>query len=162
MRHGRDGGSGSFARSSGPLAHAVGNAIGLGSTSVTLWNWLKWPILLVIVAAMIAVLYYIAPNVKQPGLRWLTPGSAAALIAWLVASALFALYVAHFASYNKTYGSLGGVVALLVWLWVSNLALLFGLEFDAELERTRELQRGDRDAMQKIQLPPRDPPKPTT
>jgi membrane protein len=100
--------------------------------------------------------------VKQPGLRWLTPGSAAALIAWLVASALFALYVAHFASYNKTYGSLGGVVALLVWLWVSNLALLFGLEFDAELERTRELQRGDRDAMQKIQLPPRDPPKPTT
>lgn len=146
----------------GPLAHAVGNAIGLGSTSVTLWNWLKWPILLVIVAAMIAVLYYIAPNVKQPGLRWLTPGSATALIAWLVASALFALYVAHFASYNKTYGSLGGVVALLVWLWVSNLALLFGLEFDAELERTRELQRGDRDAMQKIQLPPRDPPKPTT
>jgi membrane protein len=144
----------------GPLAQAVGNVIGLGSSTVTLWNWLKWPILLIIVAGMIAVLYYLAPNVKQPSLKWVTPGSALALIAWIVASALFGLYVSQFGSYNRTYGSLGGVVVFLVWLWVSNLALLFGLEFDAELERSRELQRGDQDARQEIQLQPRETPKP--
>jgi membrane protein len=144
----------------GPLAQAVGNVLGLGSSTVTLWNWLKWPILLVIVAGMIAVLYYTAPNVKQPSLKWVTPGSAVALVTWIVASALFGLYVSQFGSYNRTYGSLGGVVVFLVWLWVSNLALLFGLEFDAELERSRELQRGDQDARQKIQLQPRETPKP--
>jgi membrane protein len=146
----------------GPLAQAVGNVIGLGSSTVTLWNWLKWPILLAIVAGIIALLYYFAPNVKQPSLRWVSPGSAVALFAWIVASALFALYVSQFASYNKTYGSLGGVIVLLVWLWICNLALLFGLEFDAELERTRELESGDQEARNKIQLPPRDAPKPTT
>ena len=109
---------------------------------------------------MIAVLYYVAPNVKQPGLRWVTPGSAIALVTWIVASALFGIYVAQFGSYNKTYGTLGGVIVFLVWLWVSNVALLFGLEFDAELERSRELAAGDRRAVDEIQLEPRDPPKP--
>jgi membrane protein len=146
----------------GPLAHAVGSAIGLGSSTVTLWNWLKWPILLVVVAGMIAGLYYIAPNVKQPSLCWVTPGGFVALVTWAVASALFALYATRFGSYNKTYGSLGGVIIFLIWLWVSNLALLFGLEFDAELERSRELKWGNQQARHQIQLPPRDTPKPTT
>jgi membrane protein len=139
----------------GTLAHAVGDAIGLGSSAVTIWNWLKWPVLLAIVAGMIAALYYIAPNVKQPGLRWITPGSAVALVTWIVASGLFGLYVSQFGSYNKTYGTLGGVIAFLVWLWVSNLALLFGLEFDAELERSRELAAGNERARDEIQLEPR-------
>ena len=109
---------------------------------------------------MIAALYYAAPNVKQPGLRWITPGSVIALVTWIVASGLFGLYVSQFGSYNQTYGALGGVIVFLVWLWVSNLALLFGLEFDAELERTRELAAGDESARHEINLPPRDPPKP--
>ena len=109
---------------------------------------------------MIAALYYIAPNVKQPGIRWVTPGSVIALVTWLVASAAFGVYVSQFGSYNKTYGTLGGVIVFLVWLWVSNLALLFGLEFDAELERSRELAAGDRRAHDEIQLAPRVAPKP--
>jgi membrane protein len=145
----------------GTLAHAVGDAIGLGSTGVTVWNWLKWPVLLAIVAGMIAALYYIAPNVKQPGIRWVSPGSVVALVTWIVASALFGLYVSRFGSYNKTYGTLGGVIVFLVWLWVSNLALLFGLEFDAEVERSRELAAGDERARNEIQLEPRDAPKNT-
>jgi membrane protein len=144
----------------GSLAHAVGDAVGLGPQAVTVWNWAKWPVLLVVVAGMIAALYYAAPNVKQPGLRWITPGSAVALLAWIAASALFGLYVSQFGSYNKTYGTLGGVIVFLVWLWVSNLALLFGLEFDAELERSRELAAGDETARYEIDLPPRDAPKP--
>jgi membrane protein len=143
----------------GTLAHAVGDAIGLGSSAVTIWNWLKWPVLLAIVAGMIAALYYIAPNVKQPGLRWITPGSAVALVTWIVASGLFGLYVSQFGSYNKTYGTLGGVIVFLVWLWVSNLALLFGLEFDAELERSRELAAGNERARDEIQLEPRAAPR---
>ncbi|MDX6629331.1 MAG: rane protein [Gaiellales bacterium] len=143
----------------GTLAHAVGDAVGLGSSAVTVWNWLKWPVLLAIVAGMIAALYYIAPNVKQPGLRWITPGSAVALVTWIVASGLFGLYVSQFGSYNKTYGTLGGVIVFLVWLWVSNLALLFGLEFDAELERSRELAAGDERARDEIQLEPRAAPR---
>ena len=144
----------------GSLAHAVGDAVGLGSQAVTIWNWAKWPVLLVVVAGMIATLYYAAPNVKQPGLRWITPGSAIALVTWIVASALFGVYVSQFGSYNKTYGTLGGVIVFLVWIWVSNLALLFGLEFDAELERSRELAAGDETARREINLPPRDAPKP--
>jgi membrane protein len=144
----------------GTLAAAVGDVIGVGSTTVSIWAWVKWPILLVIVAGMIAALYYIAPNVKQPGLRWVTPGGVLALLAWLVASAAFGLYVSQFGSYNKTYGTLGGVIVFLIWLWVSNLALLFGLEFDAELERSRELAAGDRRAHGEIQLDPRAAPKP--
>ena len=144
----------------GTLAHAVGDTIGLGSTAVTVWNWAKWPVLLVVLSLMIGALYYVAPNVKQPGLRWISPGSAIALVTWIAASGLFGLYVSQFGSYNKTYGALGGVIIFLVWLWVSNLALLFGLEFDAELERSRELAAGDERAVHEIQLEPRAEPKP--
>jgi membrane protein len=142
----------------GPLASAVGDVIGLGSTAVTLWNWLKWPVMVVVILSMIAALYYAAPNVRQPGFRWISPGSLVALLVWAVASVLFGLYVSQFGSYNKTYGTLGGVIIFLVWLWISNLALLFGIEFNAELERSRELAAGKREAADVIQLPPRDEP----
>jgi membrane protein len=142
----------------GPLASAVGDVVGLGSTAVTLWNWLKWPVMVVVVLSMIAALYYAAPNVRQPGFRWISPGSLVALLVWAVASVLFGLYVSQFGSYNKTYGTLGGVIIFLVWLWISNLALLFGIEFNAELERSRELAAGKREAADVIQLPPRDEP----
>jgi membrane protein len=127
---------------SGPVAKAVGTALGLGDTAVTVWGIVKWPVMLVIVMAMIAGLYYIAPNVRQPRLRWVSPGGVVAVLAWVLASAGFGLYVSHFGSYGKTYGALGGVITLLVWLWISNLALLFGAELDAELERERELKAG--------------------
>jgi membrane protein len=142
----------------GPLAHAIGNVIGLGDTAVTVWNWAKWPVLAVIVMLMFALLYWAAPNVRQPGFRWITPGSVIAVVIWIVASAVFGLYVALFGSYNKTYGSLGGVIAFLVWLWISNIALLFGAELNSEIERQRELERGE-PAEEQLQLAPRDPPK---
>jgi membrane protein len=144
---------------SGPVVAAVGKAIGLGSTAQTVWNIAKWPVLAVIVAVMIAVLYYAAPNVRLRGFRWVTPGAVLALVVWLAASALFALYVSHFGSYNKTYGSLAGIVVFLVWLWISNLALLVGMEFDAERERTLELKEGVPRAEKEIQLDARDDPK---
>ena len=142
----------------GPLARSIGDEIGLGDTAVTIWNIAKWPVIVVIVMGMFTVLYYVAPNVRQPRLRWVTPGGVIAVLIWLLASLGFGLYVANFGSYDKTYGSLGGVVVFLVWLWLSNLALLFGVEFDAELERQRELAAG-LPAEESIQLPERTPPK---
>jgi membrane protein len=142
----------------GPLASAVGGVVGLGDAAVTAWSWGKWPVLVLIVIVMLAVLYYAAPNVKHPGFRLLSPGAVAAVVLWLVASLLFALYVANFGSYNKTYGSLGAVVVFLVWLWISNLALLLGAELDSELERRRELAEG-LPAEEELQLPPREAPK---
>jgi membrane protein len=141
----------------GPLASAVGEAVGAGDTAVTAWNIAKWPVLLVVVIFMFGVLYYLSPNVKLPGARWITPGSIVALVLWIVASALFALYVANFGSYDKTYGTLGGVVTFLVWLWIGNIAMLLGVELNAELERGRELEAGVSGAEESIQLPPRDP-----
>ena len=141
----------------GPLARSVGDVIGLGDTAITIWNIAKWPVIVVIVMGMFTVLYYVAPNVRQPRLRWVTPGGVVAVLVWLVASLGFALYVANFGSYDKTYGSLGGVVVFLVWLWLSNLALLFGAELDAEIERSRELAAG-LPAEESIQLPAREPP----
>ncbi len=141
----------------GPLASAVGEAVGLGDSAVTAWNIAKWPVLLVVVIFMFGVLYYLSPNVKVPGPRWITPGSVVALVLWIVASALFALYVANFGSYDKTYGTLGGVVTFLVWLWIGNIAVLLGVELNAELERERELKAGVSGAEESIQLPPRDP-----
>jgi membrane protein len=126
----------------GGLASEVGKLIGLGDTAVMVWDIAKWPVLLLVVALMFSILYWGAPNVRHPGFKWLTPGGALAVVAWLLASAAFALYVANFSSYNKTYGALGGVVAFLVWLWVSNLAVLLGAELNAELERGRELEAG--------------------
>jgi membrane protein len=142
----------------GPLAEEVGNVIGLGSAAVTAWDIAKWPVLVLVVSFMFSVLYWAAPNVKQPGLRWLTPGGVAAVILWIAASAAFALYVANFASYNKTYGSLGGVIAFLVWLWISNIAVLLGAEVNAEVERARELESGVPEE-RTLALEPRDEPK---
>jgi membrane protein len=143
---------------SGPVASAVGGAIGASDAAVTAWNIAKWPVLLAVVLTMFAVLYYVSPNVRLPGFRWITPGSLLALAAWVIASAGFAFYVAHFASYNRTYGTLGGAVTFLVWLWIGNLALLLGLELNAELERSRELARGQAAAERELQLKPRQPP----
>ena len=139
----------------GPAAQAVGNALGLGSTVVTVWNIAKWPVLLAVVVLIVALLYYATPNVKQPKFRWISIGAIVAILTWIVASAAFGFYVANFASYNKTYGSLAGVIVFLLWLWITNLALLFGAELDAELERGRELQAG-MPAEEVIQLPARD------
>jgi membrane protein len=143
----------------GPLAHAIGDVIGLGSTAVLIWDIAKWPVLVAVVLTMFAILYYVAPNVRLPGFRWLSPGAVLAIVVWLAASIGFGVYVANFGSYNKTYGALGGVIIFLVWMWLTNLALLLGAEFNAELERGRELQAGIPEAEQEIQLPPRDEPK---
>lgn len=139
----------------GPVAQAVGDAIGLGDTAVLVWQIAKWPALLAAVVLMVALLYYATPNVKQPKFRWVSVGAALAIVTWIVLSAAFGFYVANFSSYDKTYGALGGVIAFLLWLWITNLALLFGAELDAELERGRELQSGIA-AEEAIQLPPRD------
>jgi membrane protein len=142
----------------GGLARQVGNVVGLGSSAVTVFDIAKWPVMLLIVSLILAILYYMGPNVRQPGIRWVSPGSVLAVIAWLIASAAFAFYVAQFSSYNKTYGALGGVVAFLVWLWITNVVILLGAELNAELERERLLQAG-RPADREPYLPPRDEPK---
>ncbi|MDQ3937028.1 MAG: YihY/virulence factor BrkB family protein [Actinomycetota bacterium] len=139
----------------GSLAEAIGDALGLGSTAVEVWGWVKWPVMLAIVMTVFALLYYVAPNVRQPRFRWITPGGLLAVVLWIAASAAFAIYVANFGSYNKTYGTLGGVISFLVWLWITNIALLLGAELDAELERQRELEAG-LPAEERIQLPPRE------
>ena len=140
----------------GGLADKVGNLIGLGSTAVTVWNIAKWPVLLLVVSFMFALLYWAAPNVKQPGFRWVSPGGLVAVVGWLIASGAFAFYVASFGSYNKTYGSLGGVVVFLVWLWISNIVILLGAEFNAELERGRAIEGGMRPADREPFAEPRD------
>ena len=140
---------------SGPLARAIGAVLGLGSTAVLIWNICKWPLLAGIVLVVVALLYYITPNVRQPRFRWLSPGALLAIVTWFCGSALFGLYVANFSSYDAVYGSLAGVIVFLVWLWVSNSALLLGAELDAEIERARELQAGI-GAERHVQLPPRD------
>jgi membrane protein len=142
----------------GPLASAIADPIGLGDTAVTVWNFAKWPVLLLTVMLSLAILYYWTPNVRQPKFRWITPGSVLAVTVWIVASALFALYVANFGSYNRTYGSLAGIVIGLIWLWISNIAVLLGQELNAELEREREIESGDRRAHHEIQLEPRSEP----
>lgn len=142
----------------GPVVNAVAGPLGVGSTAVTLWNLVKWPVMAAVFVLMVGVLYYASPNAKLRGLRWVTPGSLVAIVAWAIASAGFALYVANFGSYDKTYGTLGGLVVLLVWLWISNLAILFGHELNAELEREAEIEEGKPGAEQEIQLVPRADP----
>src|SRR3954453_9139039 len=139
---------------SGPIAEAIGNAIGLGQTGIQVWGVAKWPVMLGIVMTIVASLCCISPNVRQPLFRWITPGGVLAVLLWAVASVGFGFYVAHFGSYNKTYGTLGGVISFLVWMWISNLALVLGAEFDAELERERELKAG-LPAEQGLRLPPK-------
>ena len=126
----------------GGLAKQAGNLLGLGGTAITVWNIAKWPVIALMVITMFAVLYWAAPNVKHPKFRWISPGSVAGVVIWLVASAAFAFYVANFASYNKTYGALGGVIVFLVWLWISNIAILLGAELNAEVERGRRIEGG--------------------
>ncbi|WP_439693599.1 YihY/virulence factor BrkB family protein [Curtobacterium sp. SP.BCo] len=140
---------------SGPLARSFGDVIGLGDVAATVLLIVQWPILLVIAIVVIAVLYYWSPNVKQPKFSWVSGGSILALLIWIIASVGFGFYVGNFSNYNATYGSLGGVIVFLLWIWITNNALLFGAEFDAELERGRQLQAGIR-AEEDIQLPERD------
>ena len=145
---------------SGPVVDAIGQALGIGETGQTVWNVVKWPVVLVLLALMIAVLYYATPNVRLRGFKWVSPGAAVAIVVAIVASALFAFYVGNFGSYNKTYGTLAGVIVFLIWFWLINLALLFGIELDAEIERTKELKEGVPRAEKEIQLDAREDPKP--
>ncbi|HLL65208.1 MAG TPA: YihY/virulence factor BrkB family protein [Micromonosporaceae bacterium] len=126
----------------GQVARYVGNLVGLGDTAVTVWDVAKWPVLIFLIMVVVAILYWASPNVRQSGFRWVSPGGVLAVLVWLIASAGFGVYLANFASYNKTYGTLGGVIGFLVWLWISNIALLLGAEFDAELERGRAIEGG--------------------
>jgi membrane protein len=143
----------------GPIASKVGSAIGLGSAAVTAWDIAKWPVLLVVVIFMIAVLYYAAPNARLRGLKSIMPGALLAVVISLIASAAFAYYVANFGSYNKIYGTLGAVVGLLVWLWITNVAILLGAEINAERERSRQLKEGTPGAERELQLDERSAPK---
>jgi membrane protein len=140
----------------GPLAKRVGDIVGLGSAAVTVWDIAKWPVLIFVVSFMIALLYYAAPNVKHPKFQWVSPGSLMAVVLWIVASALFAFYVANFSSYSKTYGALGGVIVFLTWLWITNNVILLGAEFNAEMERGRQIQGGMRPDDKEPFLEPRD------
>src|SRR6185437_11691829 len=126
----------------GSVARQVGHALGMGNGLVLLWQIAKWPVLLVLVSVMFSLLYWACPNVKQPGFRWITPGGAVAVVIWLIASALFALYVSFSGSYNKTCGSLAAIIIFLVWLWVTNIAILLGVEFNAELQRQQLIEAG--------------------
>jgi membrane protein len=144
---------------SGPVLDAISSAIGIGETGQTIWSIAKWPVVLVVLALMIAVLYYATPNVRLRGFKWVSPGAGVAIVVAIVASALFAFYVGNFGSYNKTYGALAGVVVFLIWFWLINVALLFGIELDAEIERTKELKEGVPRAEKEIQLDARANPK---
>ncbi|MER5255723.1 MULTISPECIES: YihY/virulence factor BrkB family protein [unclassified Streptomyces] len=139
----------------GGLARTVGSTLGVGDAALTVWSIAKWPVLVVLVTCMIALLFWATPNVKGRGFKWITPGSVIALVIWLIASAGFAFYVSNFGSYNKTYGALAGVIIFLVWLWLSNIAILLGLEFDAELSRQRAIA-GGLPAEEEPYVPPRD------
>ena len=141
----------------GPLARAVGDEVGMGREAVTAFNIAKWPVIVLVLLAIVGLLYYVGPNVRQPRFPWITPGGVLALVVWGAASAGLAFYAAKFGSFQKTYGTLGGAILFLVWMWVSNLALLLGNELNAELERSRELAAG-LPAEAGIQLPPRAAP----
>lgn len=140
----------------GPVAEEVGGLVGAGDVAVTVWDIAKWPVIALVVITLFAILFWASPNVKQPGFQWITPGGVLAVVLWVVASAAFAFYVANFSSYNATYGSIAGVIVFLVWLWITNLAILLGAELNAELERSRELEAGV-PVEQTIALPPREP-----
>ncbi|MEV4147469.1 YihY/virulence factor BrkB family protein [Amycolatopsis sp. NPDC049691] len=140
----------------GSVARRLGDLIGLGSTGVLVWEIAKWPVIALLVSLAFALLYWVGPNVRLPGFKWLTPGGLLAVVLWVLASAGFALYVANFGSYNKTYGSLAGVIVFLVWLWISNVAVLLGAELDAELARGRAIEAGHEDDQAEPFLPPRD------
>jgi membrane protein len=143
----------------GPVVEAIAGPVGLSDTAVDIWNIGKWPVMAALFITMVSVLFYASPNVKLRGFHWVTPGSVVAIVVWAVASALFAFYVANFGSYNKTYGTLGGLIALLVWFWITNIAILFGHQLNAERERSLEIEEGKPRAEREIQLEPREEPK---
>jgi membrane protein len=143
---------------SGPVATGVGEALGIGDVVVTVWQIAKWPVMAMLVMFILALLYYATPNAKVQGSRWVSPGAVFALVVWALASVVFAIYVANFGSYNKTYGALGGVIVFLMWLWITNIAVLLGVELNAELERTREIRKGVPGAEEELKLPERDKP----
>ncbi len=143
----------------GPIVEAVAEPLGLSDTAVDIWNVAKWPVMILVFIVMVDLLYYASPNARLRGFRWVTPGSIVAIVIWAIASAAFAFYVANFGSYDKTYGTLGGLVALLVWFWISNLAILFGHQLNAERERSAEIEEGRPRAEEEIQLKPRGEPK---
>jgi membrane protein len=142
----------------GGLAERVGDLVGVGETAVDVWGIAKWPVLLLIVSFMFALLYWAAPNVKTSGFPWVSPGGLLAVLGWVIASAAFAFYVANFGSYNKTYGTLAGVIIFLIWLWISNIMLLLGAEFNAELERRRAIESGMRPLDKEPYVEQRDAP----
>ena len=143
----------------GPVVEAIADPIGLSGTAVDVWNIAKWPVMAAIFILMVDVLYYTTPNVKLRGFKWVTPGAILSIVVWAIASALFAFYVANFSSYDKTYGTLAGLVVLLLWFWITNLAILFGHQMNAERERSEEIKEGQPRAEKEIQLEPRDEPK---
>jgi membrane protein len=145
---------------SGPIVNAVADPLGIGSTAITVWGIAKWPVMAVLAVLLIAVLYHTSPNVKPHGFRWFTPGAAVALVVWIIASAGFAFYVSNFGSYNKTYGALSGFIILLIWFWISNLALLFGLQLNSEIQRNREFEQGLARSERELQAEPRETPQP--
>jgi membrane protein len=142
---------------SGPLVSALGSSLGIGDTALTAWRFAKWPAMILLVLLIFSVLYYTAPNARVRGVRWVTVGALAALLAWVLASVVFAVYVANFGSYDKTYGTLGGVVVFLLWMWITNMAILLGAELNAETERAHQLHRGVRGADEALQLEEREP-----
>jgi membrane protein len=144
---------------SGPVAEAVGGAIGVGDTAVTVWDYAKWPVLVGIVTLMLAILYYASPNAKVGRFKFITLGAVVAVVIWIVASLAFAFYVANFGSYDKTYGTLAGVVVFLVWLWITNVAFLFGAQLNAERERSEQIEKGVEGAERDLRLDERDAPK---
>lgn len=126
----------------GGLAQQVGNVIGVGHSAVSIWDIAKWPVMLLVIALILAILYWAGPNVRQPGFRWVTPGGLLAVGLWVLASGAFAFYVANFSSYNKTYGAMASVIIFLVWLWITNTVILLGAELNAEIERGRQIEGG--------------------
>ena len=142
----------------GPVVEAVVDAAGIGDTPLAVWNIAKWPVVAGLFTLLLAFLNYTTPNAKLRGYRWVTPGSLFALVIWIAASALFALHVANFGSYDKTYGTLGGIVSLLVWIWITNVAILLGAELNSERERAKEIEEGKTAAADELQLPPRTAP----
>jgi len=144
----------------GPIVAAIAKPLGISSTAVDVWDVAKWPVMALVFLLMLSILYYASPNAKLRGFRWITPGSLVAIMVWIVASALFGFYVSNFGSYDKTYGTLGGLIVLLLWFWISNLAILFGHQLNAELERSAEIDEGRPRAEREIQLEPRAEPKP--
>lgn len=142
---------------SGALASAVGDALGLSDAAVLTWRIVKWPAIALLAVGIVTILFWATPNVRQPKLRWLTPGAAFTVVVWVVASALFAFYVSRFGSYNATYGSVGGIIILMIWLWITNNALLLGATLDAEIERERQIRALEPGARDEIQLPEREP-----